>query len=222
MIYQGRAQVNTLACEVTHEATGEAVARACGIENVIKEVAGDHEMAVTTPQNRAVFAALDHKSAGAHGEDLLGGLLEVGFAGEQAGFTVIDEEEVPARDGLDEFVTETGDPVVHGVATGNPQIRTHLFANRALQARLDVAEQEVGALLVGGRELRVEVGEDVEVCDQRFAIIHVLGVLAGPEEALAGDSFQTFQIDAARKEQVGVFLREIVADDSNNRGLREK
>ena len=92
----------------------------------------------------------------------------------------------------------------------------------ALQARLDVAEQEVGALLVGGRKLRVEVGEDVEVCDQRFAIIHVRGVLAGPEEALAGDSFQAFQIDAARKEKVGVFLREIVADDSNNRGLREK
>lgn len=65
------------------------------------------------------------------------------------------------------------------------------------QAWLDVAEQEVGALFVSGRELGIEVGEDVEVGDQRFAIIHVRGVLACPEEALAGDSFEAFQIDAA-------------------------
>ena len=51
-------------------------------------------------QDRAVLAALDHQRVRAHGHDLGGGAAQVVFAGEQARFAIVDQQEVPLLQGF--------------------------------------------------------------------------------------------------------------------------
>ena len=68
---------------------------------------------------------------------------------------------------LQQFLAKILDPVVHGVAAGQPQA-VHLRAHAALQRGLDVAEQQVRRVPVALRQLGIEVGEDVQVGAQRW------------------------------------------------------
>ena len=54
------------------------------------------------------------------------------------------------------------------------------------------------------------------------AIVHVVGIFAGPKKSFSGHAFQAFQIDAVVGQQIGIFLGEIVAHDADEIGLREK
>src|SRR5205085_95913 len=72
-----------------------------------------------------------------------------------------------------------------------------------------------------GWELRFEIGEDVEVGHQGFAIVHVGRIFSGPEEALAGDAVETGEIDASAGEKIVIFRGEIVTDNGDNFRLRE-
>ena len=93
----------------------------------------------------------------------------------------------------------------------------HLLAHAALQRGLDVAEQQVCPRVVTLGQLRIEVGEDVEVGPQRGAVVHVLRVDARPEERLApGDALESGQIDAAAGQKIDVRLGEIVADHGDD------
>ena len=87
-------------------------------------------------------------------------------------------------EGLEQLGAEIVDPVIHGVAAGELDA-VHLGAHAALQAGLDVAEQQVGLGAVGFGQLGVEIGEDVEIGAQGGAVVHVGRVDARPEEGLA-------------------------------------
>ena len=150
---------------------------------------------------------------------LAGGAAQVVLAGKQAGFAVVDEEEVPLLEGFEQGGAEIVDPVVHGVAAGEMDV-AHLAAHAALQIGLDVTEEEIGLGAIALGQFGIEIGEDVEICAQRFAIVHIGRVLAGPEKRLAGDAIEAGEIDLARRQKIDVFLREILADDADDFDLR--
>ena len=133
---------------------------------------------------------------------------------------IVDQQEVPVADGFQQLRAKIADPVVHGVAAGQAQV-LHLRAHAALQAGLDVAQQQIARILIALGKLGIEIREHVEIGGQGDAVVHVVGIFAGPEKGLAGDALQTFQIDAAAGEQFGVCLREIVAHHGHDARLRK-
>src|SRR6185312_15155944 len=64
---------DALACEITHEAAGEAIARARWVEHVFQQKARRHEVFLAVKENRAIFAALDNQSVRPHSLNLGGG-----------------------------------------------------------------------------------------------------------------------------------------------------
>src|SRR5215469_11988312 len=56
---------DSLARQIPHEAAGEAIARAGGVEDLVEQVTGRHKVAVAMEQNGPVFAALDDQRFGA-------------------------------------------------------------------------------------------------------------------------------------------------------------
>ena len=123
-------------------------------------------------------------------------------------------------DGFQQVRTMVGDPVVHGV-TAYQADSVHLAADVALERGLDITQKQVGLRAVRLRKLGIESGEDVEVGDQRCAVVHVVGIDSGPKEGLAGYPFQTLDIDPVGGERVEVWLGEIVTDDADNRDRRK-
>ncbi len=67
----------------------------------------------------------------------------------------------------------------------------------------------------------LKIREDVEVGDQRGALVHVLVVASGPEEGFSGGAFQALQINVLALEDGHVFRREIIADDAHQAHRRE-
>src|SRR6185436_4573512 len=157
--YFSIARVDALSGQVSDEAAGEAIARAGGIEHLLQQVAGDHEMAVLAEQNGAELAPLDDQRVRAHTQNLRSGAAQVVLAGEHARFAVVDQQEIPFGDGLQQLVAMIGDPVIHRIASHQAQ-SVHLRADGSLQLGLDISEQQVRLRAVGGRELGLEVGED--------------------------------------------------------------
>ena len=140
--------------------------------------------------------------------------------GEQARLAVVDQQEVPLLERFQQRRAEIVDPVIHGVAAGELDA-VHLRAHAALQVGLDVAEEQIGLGAIALGQLRIEIGEDVEVGAQRLAVVHVGRVLAGPEEGLAGHALQPVEIDLARGQEIDIFLREIVAHHADDFHVRE-
>ena len=65
-------------------------------------------------------------------------------------------------------------------------------------------------------ELRLEIGEDVELRVARFRDVQIEAVLAAPEERLrAGDALQAVEVDLPAAEDGQIVVREIVADDGH-------
>ena len=111
------------------------------------------------------------------------------------------------------------DPIIHGVAARQAKT-VHLLAHAALQGGLDVAEQQVRRFLVAFRQLRIEVGEHVQIGAQRGAVVHIVRINARPEKCFASlHALQAFQIDAAVGQQFLVFGGEVVAHHGDDFGL---
>ena len=146
---------------------------------------------------------------------------QIVFAREHARFGIVDEQKVPFRDGLKQLSPKIGDPVVHGVAAHELHRRVHLRSDRALQRRLDVTKQKIGRALVRFGQFRIESREDVQVRNERFAIVHILRINARPEEGFPRHAFEAGEIDAARREQIDILLIEIVTHHRDDLRLRE-
>src|ERR1035438_8542558 len=183
--------------QITDEAAGEAIARAGGVEDILQQIARDHEVLALAEQDGAVLAALDDQRVRAHGHDLGGGAAQVVFARKQAGFAIVDQQEVPLLEGFEQRRAEVVDPVIHGVAAGELDV-AHLVAHAALQIGLDVAQEEIRLGAVALRQLGIEIREDVEIGPQGHAVVHVRRVLAGPEKRLAGDAIESGEIEFSR------------------------
>ena len=88
----------------------------------------------------------------------------------------------------------------------------HLRAHAALQRRLDVAEQQIRRVLIALGQLGIEIGEHVEIGGQRRRDRSCRREYTPAQKnVFPGHALQTFEIDAAAGQQIGIFLREIVA-----------
>jgi hypothetical protein len=136
---------------------------------------------------------------------------------EHAGLGVVDQQEIPIPDRGQEFLTEILDPEVHGVAAGQLQV-LHLRAHLALQTGLNVAQQQVRRGKIARRQFGLKIGEHVQLRSERLAVVHIGGVLAGPEEGLAGDTLQTLQVDAVFQQQIRVLLGKVIPHHGDQPG----
>src|ERR1700728_2478626 len=157
-----------------------------------------------------MLGVLDDEGLGAEGENAFGGADVVGLAAEHAGFVVVDDEDVELAENFEEVVAVGGDPVVHGVA-GDEFCVGQLGADAGLQDGVDVGEEEVVGVAIGGGNFRFEVGKDVEVGGEGFGGAEVFDVTAGPVKALAGDVLDAGGVDAAGGEDGFVLGEEVFA-----------
>jgi hypothetical protein len=114
------------------------------------------------------------------------------------------------------------DPQVHRVHRDEAGARA-LLANAELEVGLDVGQEEDVAGLGRVGELGLEVLEDVEVGDERLALVEVVGVDALPEERLAArhllDVVGDRPAGAQDRERVVV---EVLADGADGADLVEE
>src|SRR5207249_4653262 len=89
------ARVDTLSGQIADIASGEAVAGAGGIEHLLQEIAGNHEVGVLAEQDSPVFAALDHQRMRSHEENLFRRSAKIIHDREQPRFAVIDQQKIP-------------------------------------------------------------------------------------------------------------------------------
>ena len=90
---------------MTHQARGERVARAGGVVDVLEREGGAAEkLCLGTEEEAAVLAFLNRDIGGAHFADFFASFDEAGFAGELAGFAVVEDEHVHAADEAGEGV----------------------------------------------------------------------------------------------------------------------
>src|SRR5260370_10543084 len=143
-------QAEAMLGQVADEAARETVAGAGGIEDVFEQVSGHYKERVAPEQHGAILAALDHHGGRAHVQNLARGLAQVGLAREHARFVIVDQQKVPVLDGLKQIFPEIAYPEVHSIAAGQAQV-LHLVADAALQAGLDVPQQQVAGVLVALR-----------------------------------------------------------------------
>src|SRR5256885_2035525 len=79
---------------------------------------------------------------------------------------VVDEQDVDQLQRLGQLAPFAADPEVHGVATGELDVG-HAAPHLRLQHRVDVGEKEESRVRELGRNLRLEVFEDVQLGEVR-------------------------------------------------------
>src|ERR1700676_1279367 len=151
-----------------------------------------------------------------------GGAQQIVFAGKLASLGVVDDQDVDVAQSFAELGVGALDPVVHGVQGDEFGLAFDLFKNVALQVGRDIGEEDVFGMTVFLGEFRFEVCENVEVGDQRGALVEILGIFTRPEKRFAGGAFEAFDVDGAAAENLRVDFSEIVADDSDQIDVREK
>src|SRR5271154_1137090 len=97
----------------------------------------------------------------------------------------------------------------------------HLAVDGFLQGGLNISKQKISRLRVLFGKTGVEVRENVQLGGQRFALVHVMRVDAGPEESLALDAFQTLKVNPAGGDEIVVLLPKVVPDDRHDVSLGE-
>src|SRR6185295_7720982 len=94
---------------------GERVSCPGRVEDFLERERGYGEDRIRREQDRSVLSALDEDTLRAECQDLPGGAGDVVHAGELAGFLVVDDEDVDAREQRFERTARLVDPMVHRV-----------------------------------------------------------------------------------------------------------
>src|SRR5262249_25580204 len=97
-----------------------------------------------------------------------------------------------------------------------------LLQHAGLQAGCDVGKKDVRGFAKFFRQLRIEIREDVELGNESFPLIKVLGILPCPEKALAGGALEAKRVNFAAAKDGFVFFAEVVAHDANRIAVREE
>ena len=136
---------------------------------------------------------------------------EVGLPRELAHLLVVHHEDVDSLHEIEQRVTTSRDPVVHGVAGDQFRV-AHLLENVELQLRIDVRQKDILGIAIMLRQLRLKGFEDVEVSFQGMGLIQVILVPPFPTKGLTWAALQTTQIDFTSDEKIDMFLRKILSD----------
>jgi len=132
-----------------------------------------------------------------------------------ARFTVVDQQEIPALQGLEQLVPKSTNPIIHGVAADQAHA-VHLLAHASLQRRLDITEQQIIGMAIAWRYLWREVGEYVQIGPHGGAVIHIVGVDALPKKRFPWNTFQPFEVDMAAGQEIGISLVEVLANHGDD------
>ena len=214
--------VGAEAVEEAEEAAGEAVSRPGRVADLGQGEGGHREGVVAGEQGGAVLAALDDHDPRARFHDPVGGDDQVGFAGQHPQLGVVEQQAVDLADHVHQGVAGGVDPEVHRVESDEPgagRLRSHL----PLQVRLDVAEEEHLRRARLLAQLRDEVGEDVELGVVGVGDVHVVVVVAAPEEGpAAGHLLDPEGGDPVLLEHAELRGPEIVADRADDADVGEE
>jgi hypothetical protein len=148
--------------------------------------------------------------------------MQVRLARELTGLRVVDDDDVDLAHGVPHPFGHGVDPVVHRVERDQLRARD-LLAHLDLQVRLDVAEEDEARRPRRIGELRLEVGEDVELRVERVRGVEIEVVAPAPEEGAAGgDDFQIVRVDLVLAEDAELVSPEVAADDADDPHVREE
>ena len=125
-------------------------------------------------------------------------------------------------DRVNERLARRVDPVVHRIHRDEPRARA-LVAYLALDAGLDVGEEEDVGVAGRGRQLRLEVREDIQLGRLCVRAVEVEVVVAAPvERAPAGDLLDIGGIDAPLVQRRVLPLAEVVAHRPDDAHVAEE
>src|SRR5947209_6456699 len=184
-------------------------------------MASNAEGAILEKDRSAIFSVFDHQRLGPQLQNLLRGARQAGIFGQHLGFSIVDQQCINGLEHLSEFLRFAGDPEIHGVAADELG-SIHLLAHVDLKNRIDIGQEKILALPVLQGYLRIERGEDAKLSIERFGFIHVLAVLACPEEALAVLADNTADVDAMRAKHLLFFFAEVGANNADHLNVSKK
>src|SRR5260221_1371267 len=104
------------------------------------------------------------------------------FVGKLARFGIVDHQNVDVFETLGQLGGSAFDPIIHGVESDVLWRTLDLLQYAALQIGSDVGQENVFGISEFLRQFRIEIGENVEVGDQGFALVQVLGIFSSPEK----------------------------------------
>src|SRR6266403_359263 len=116
----------------------------------------------------------------------------------------------------------TLDPVVHGIQRGDFRALLDLMKHVPLQIWRDVGKENVFRAAIFFRQAWLELSEHVQLRRQRYALVQVLRIAAGPEKCLAIGAFQSVDIAGAPVKNPAIHFREVVTHDPNQVYVRKE
>ncbi len=135
-------------------------------------------------QERPVLPFFDDQEAGTHRHDFAGGLHERVLLWQLPGLFVVDRKHVHQPNGLDQGLIGDVHPKIHGVHHNEFGPVFQPLHHLLLHLRGQVAEHQVGAVLVGFGDDGVKVAQHVQLRHQRLAAVHVVEIAPWPEKWL--------------------------------------
>ncbi len=147
---------------------------------------------------------------------------QVFLATEQIRFLVVEHQRIDLAQQGDQFRSVLIDPEIHRVHHGKGR-STHLAEHARLGHWSAVSqEQEVG-VSIRRRNIRFELFKYVEVATERFSLIQIVEVFAGPAKSLAaGDHFESLGTHSPIAQQLMPLLGKVLSDHTDQLDLPEQ
>src|SRR3954471_10703277 len=146
-------QIKSAFSQIADKPSRKTISRAGRIENILQQVARDHEQGILTYQHGPILAALDDQRIRPQVKNLRRRFPQVVFVRQHTGLAVIDEQKIPILDGLEQLLASLRNPKVHGVAADKANV-LHLPLHIQLQRRLNISEEKIRLFRIGRRKLR--------------------------------------------------------------------
>ena len=127
-----------MACKVAGEAACKSISCTSGIDDLIEGDGRGGEGAIGSDKEAAVFSFFDGDVAGAAVTEPARGAEKIGFAREETGLGVVEDEHIDAGKELEKAGSGDIDPEVHGVGYGEFWF-LHLIENEVLQVGSDIS-----------------------------------------------------------------------------------
>lgn len=201
--------------EVAHHATGEGIACAGWVDDLIGGESREDEEVGGGAEEAAVLAFFDDDELGAHFEDGISGGDEVFVVGEQASFAVVEDEAMDSFEEVSQLSAFVVDPEVHGVGDdecGGGQVVDHAL----LEEGVGIGKEDMGGIAEGFGDGGCVFGEDVEVDLDGGGFVEVFEVGAMPAEGFGAFSdFEACGIDGTGVEDGEVLWGAVVADGAD-------
>jgi hypothetical protein len=170
--------------------------RAGGVNDGLGREGGQGGDAVAVDEDGPVLALLDDHEPRAELQEAFAGGDGVAQAGELLGLVVVEDQAVDIAEEHLELGAGGADPEVHRVGDDQTLFR-ELLGEPVLHAGVHVGEEDDRAVRVRAGHRGRGLDQDVQLGEERLAVVHVVEVLAAPAEGLgAGPHLEAGRVDA--------------------------